>query len=90
MVKSIIQTDKECFLCGRQTGLHLHHVCHGFNRKKADEDGLTVYLCVECHTNLHQRGWHDKELKAIAEKAWCDHYGKTKEEFIARYGKSYQ
>lgn len=85
---SIISTEKRCFLCGQQNGLTLHHCVHGANRKKADEDGLTVYLCVLCHTNLHQRGWHDKDLKVIAQKAWESHYGTT-EDFIDRYGKSY-
>lgn len=89
-MQSIIQKYKYCYLCGASGTVQLHHCIHGYNRKKADEDGLTVWLCVECHTNLHQRGIDDKELKAIAEKKWCEHYGKTREDFIKRYGKSYQ
>lgn len=89
-MESIIQSNKECFLCGRGNWLDKHHVLHGYNRDKADKDGLTVWLCHECHMNLHQRGWHDMELKALAEKTWCEHYGKTTEDFIDRYGKSYQ
>lgn len=89
MGKSIISDKKECYLCGVQTNLQLHHCLRGTaNRKLADQDGMTVWLCVDCHTNLHQRGWHDLELKRIAESVWIKHYG-TEEEFRKRYGKSY-
>lgn len=88
-MQSIIQSSRECYLCGRSDSLHLHHCIHGSNRKLADQDGLTVFLCVECHTNLHQRGWHDRELKQLAEEAWISRYG-TRDDFRRRYGKSYQ
>ena len=88
-MQSIIQSEKECYLCGRTDSLHAHHCLHGVaNRKLADQDGLIVWLCVDCHTNLHQRGWHDRELKQLAESVWIKHYG-TEEEFRKRYGKSY-
>lgn len=89
-MQSIIQKDKYCYLCGASGPLHLHHVLHGPYRTKADQDGLTVWLCVNCHTNLHQRGWEDRTLKTIAQGIWCRHYGKTKEEWMERYGKNYQ
>lgn len=89
-MKSIIQDCKECYLCGRSDSLECHHAIHGTaNRKLADQDGLTVWLCAECHTNLHQRGWHDNELKQVAQTVWELIYG-TREEFIKRYGKSYK
>lgn len=89
-MKSIIQDTKECYLCGRSDSLESHHAIHGTaNRKLADQDGLTVWLCIDCHTNLHQRGWHDKELKQVAQTAWERAYG-AREEFIKRYGKSYK
>ena len=28
-------------------------------------------------------------LKELAEKTWCEYYGKTKEEFRERYGRNY-
>ena len=91
MAKSIIQSGDGCFLCGSTVWLECHHMIHGTaNRKLADADGLTVMLCHTCHANLHDKGWHDRDLQKIAETAWCKHYGKTKEDFIKRYGKSYQ
>lgn len=86
--KSIIQREKVCYICGTPVNLQLHHVWHGTaNRKKADEDGLVVWLCVTDHVLLHDRGEHDKELMAVAQEAWEKEYG-SREEFRRRYGKS--
>lgn len=62
MSKSIIQTEKECYLCRMaaedagyfgelpHTGLHRHHVIFGRgNRKKSERYGLWVWLCVAHH-----------------------------------------
>lgn len=89
-MKSIIQSEKECFLCGRKTCLEVHHCLSGTaNRRLSDEDGLVVWLCCDCHRNLHDHGWHDRDLKELAQRAWERHYGTT-EDFIYRYGKNYK
>ena len=62
MSKSILQADKECYLCRLaadqagyygelpHTGLHRHHVIFGRgNRKKSEHYGLWVWLCVAHH-----------------------------------------
>ena len=62
MSKSIVQREKECYICrylaGEQgyygelpsTGLHRHHIMFGTaNRKKSEHYGLWVYLCVAHH-----------------------------------------
>ena len=62
MSKSILQAEKECYLCRLaadqagyygdlpQTGLHRHHVIFGRgNRKKSEHFGLWVWLCVAHH-----------------------------------------
>lgn len=94
MNKSIIQKSKQCFVCGKTYNLHLHHIMFGKNRKKADEDKLTVYLCYEDHegTNgVHGKNGHnlDIRLKQIAEQVWCEYYNKTPEDFRQRYGRNY-
>ena len=89
-MESIIQSEKRCFLCGRQTELQVHHCISGTaNRRLADKDGLTVYLCGECHRKLHDKGMCEHYVKAVAQTAWERHYGTT-EEFIKRYGKNYK
>lgn len=93
-MKSIIQEKKECFICGKTINLHNHHIIFGKNRKKADEDGLTVYLCYEHHegTNgVHGKNGHelDEYLKTIAETEYLKIYRKNIEDFISRYGRNY-
>ena len=93
-MKSIINNDKKCFVCGSVFNLHLHHIFFGKNRKNADRDGLTVYLCYQHHegTNgVHGKNGHelDVKLKSIAETCWLVNNRKKKEDFIERYGKNY-
>ena len=92
MSKSIISNEKKCYICGRTINLHIHHIMFGKNRKKADEDGLTVYLCYDHHegTNgVHGKKGHelDIKLKKISVEIWCKYYNKTEEDFRERYGK---
>ena len=93
-MKSIIQDIKRCYICNTKNNLHLHHIFFGKNRKKADEDGLVVYLCYEHHegTNgVHGKNGHELDLmlKESAEYCWLAKNGKDKNEFIKRYGKNY-
>lgn len=89
-MKSIISTEEKCFLCGQTYGLETHHCIHGTGRRRlADQDGLTVKLCHVCHANLHDHGFYDRDLQAIAQRAYMRHYHKTVDDFRVRYGKSY-
>ena len=93
-MKSIIQKNKECYVCKKSNNLHFHHIMFGKNRKKADNDLLTVYLCYEHHegTNgVHGKNGHelDLRLKQIAEQVWIEYYNKTLEDFISRYGRNF-
>lgn len=63
-------------------------------RQKSIDDGLIVFLTRKSHRGTN--GVHGKngdklnrKLKRLAEKAWTSYYNKTKEEFIARYGRNY-
>jgi hypothetical protein len=38
---------------------------------------------------LHLHGEHKEELQQLAEKTWLEHYNKSIEDFIQRYGKNY-
>lgn len=92
-MKSIIQHEKRCFFCGSERDLEIHHCLHGTaNRKLADEDGLTIYLCKYHHTGqdgVHHRADFDLTVKKVAETEWLEHYHKTIDDFIKRYGKNY-
>lgn len=92
-MKSIIQSNKECYITGCTTGLHEHHIFEGNGRRKLSEKyGLKVWLIPELH-NLSNNGVHyNKELdlliKRVGQKAFEEKYG-TREDFIRIFGRNY-
>lgn len=88
MSKSIIQEKKECYECHSINSLQNHHCIHGAKRKFADQDGLTVYLCIGCHKILHSgNSFMDKKYKKIAQRSYMK--TNTLEEFVKRYNQNY-
>jgi len=98
---SIIQNKKACFVCGTTNDLHLHHIFYGTaNRKKSDEDKMTIFLCAN-HHNMSNAGIHfnkalDEKVKQQAEKIWISTYASDIEgedakikAFIKRFGRNY-
>ena len=54
---------------------------------------MVIFLTPELH-NMSNKGIHfDREFdlmaKKVAEQTWLEYYGKTKEDFIERYGRNY-
>lgn len=90
-MKSVMQFDKRCFLCGTTLNLHDHHIFFGTaNRKKSERFGLKVYLCMEHHTGssgVHFNEDLDDGLKKLAQKKFEELYG-SRETFIKEFGKS--
>ena len=95
MKNSILKNDKKgvCFLCKRWTTTERHHIFGAGNRSKADRDGLTVYLCHNCHNEppngVHFNRERNDLLKRIGQTAWCEYYNKTTADFIKEYGRNY-
>ena len=90
---SLLQDTKQCYVCGTTQNIHIHEAFYGRNRQNSIKDGCCVYLCGK-HHNLSNSGVHfnhklDLKLKQITQKRWCEFYGKTKEQFLKRYGKNY-
>lgn len=89
----LMQNKKYCYVCGKETGLHKHHIFYGTaNRKLSEEDGCICYLCA-FHHNGGDWGVHfnkdlDLRLKRECQRAWEEKNG-TREDFIKRYGKSW-
>lgn len=80
MTKSIMQTDKQCYLCGRETCLERHHVLAGTaNRKLSEKYGLWVWLCHDDHVGVEgaqydkQKNWNLKRDAQIAFENVYDH-----------------
>lgn len=91
-MKSIIQTEKECYECKTIIGLEDHHCLHGTaNRRIAERFGLKVWLCNEHHRG--RKGVHggntylDIKLKQKAQEVFEKAH--TREDFIKVFGKNY-
>lgn len=62
MSKSILQSEKECYITGSTEGLHKHHIFFSYNRKNSEKYGCWVWLRADWH-NMSDYGVHfNKEL----------------------------
>jgi hypothetical protein len=92
-MKSVIQKEKECYVCGTTYNLHDHHVFFGnANRKLSEKYGMKVWLCAY-HHNMSNEGVHmnkdlDLCLKEIAQEYFEKNCG-TREEFMQIFGRNY-
>lgn len=94
-MESVIQREKECYFCKKQTGLHRHHCIYGSaNRRLSDKYGFTVWLCSEHHTNgsdaVHRNpnGVLDIHLKQKCQRYYEMVFG-TREDFIREFGRNW-
>jgi hypothetical protein len=92
-MKSVLQKEKCCYVCGTTYDLHEHHIFFGTaNRKKSEKYGLKVYLCAN-HHNFSSAGVHlnkelDKGLKRMAQAYFESCIG-NRLDFIREFGKSW-
>ena len=98
LMKSIIQVNKECFICRvnhdveTTTGLHEHHIFGGVSRRRLSEKyDLKVYLCYRHHNfdnhSVHYLKALDLDLKRRAQQEFEKTH--TSDEFIETLFKSY-
>lgn len=92
MARSIIQSEKECFVCKTTLNLHEHHVFFGTgNRKISEKYGMKVWLCQEHHTGrngVHFDRQLDLLIKTVAQGTFEKEIG-SREEFRRLFGRSY-
>lgn len=99
MAKSIIQTEKECYICRElynveNTGrLDEHHIYFGTaNRAQSEKYGMKVWLCLGHHTgtndSVHKNRTADLFLKCRAQEIFEEKIG-TRDDFREIFGKSY-
>lgn len=91
MAKSIIQIERQCFVCGSPY-VEEHHVIHGVaNRKLSEKYGLKVWLCPLHHRDskygVHFDKEFDEELKKFAQTKFEETYDM---DFREVFGKSYK
>lgn len=92
-MKTVLQKEKKCYVCGTTYNLHDHHIFFGTsNRKHSEKRGLKVWLCG-MHHNLSNEGVHfqkplDTHLKKLAQEYYEEHIN-TREKFIEEFGRNY-
>ena len=94
-MRSIVtEYDSICFFCGKPA-VEEHHLLFGNGtRQLAEEDGIKVPTCKDCHTigvkmcRVHDNPMAERLSKMLGQAIWEKEYG-TRDQFRARYGKSY-
>lgn len=92
-MKSIIQLNDECWVCGARNNLHTHHCYYGVkNRKISDREGFIVRLCLLHHEGtdgVHGKNGHelDLRLKQECQKAYEEYH--TRDDFVKLIGRNY-
>lgn len=92
-MKSIIQSEKVCYITGRTDQLEEHHIFGGRpNRKNSEKYGLKVWLTHDYHNEPPYGVHHNKkfmnELHRLGQMKFEEHYG-SREEFRRIFGKSW-
>lgn len=90
-MKSIIQEEKECFVCKTISNLQEHHIFQGMNRSCSEKYGLKVWLCLYHHTGSNEAVHHNKALMDYLHKIGQEKFEEThtREEFRKIFGRSY-
>ncbi len=91
-MKSIMQSARECYICGATRWLHRHHVYFGRNRENSDRYGFTCWLCEAHHEGTY--GVHGKEgayydIKLKRECQEIFELTHSRKEFMAIIGRNY-
>lgn len=92
-MKSIIQTERECYLCGNPR-VEEHHIFGGANRINSERYGLKVWLCRAHHTGdagVHFNAELMRAMHKLGQKAFEDRYAECDDHgaFRAVFGKNY-
>ncbi|MCM1183557.1 MAG: hypothetical protein NC337_09300 [Roseburia sp.] len=96
MAKKGIVTDynENCIFCGRPTECEHHLLFGNGGRELSEQDGLKVPACNDCHNTgpilgrIHDNPMAEKLSKMLGQAIYEARIG-SREEFRARYGKSY-
>ena len=100
MAKSIIQAEKECYICRRwyavktTRGLEEHHILNGPLRSFSERHGLKVWLCHQHHNepglSAHHNATCAQTVKAVAQAKYEEQNGPgAHAAWMAAVGKDY-
>ena len=89
---SIIQSEKECYICHTTQNLNRHHIFFGVKyRDISEREGFVCYLCIR-HHHMSNEGVHknrklDLELKQITQAKYEETH--TRDEWMKLMGRNY-
>lgn len=93
IMKSILQSEKVCYLTGSTYNLHRHHIYAGSRRPISEREGFWVWLTGYYHNQSNQ-GVHGKDgheldwkLKQDCQRKYEETH--SREEFMRLIGKNY-
>lgn len=92
-MKSILQSEKKCYITGSTTGLHKHHIFGGINRTNSEKHGLWVWLKWDRHIadspyrTPHNDAEVDLMLKKDAQRKFEELH--TREDFMRIFGRNW-
>lgn len=89
MKKSIVQTERECFICGNTDPLERHHCFEGAYHDQAERYGVTVFLCPLHHHMAHENESLLSYIRKKGQIALMRAQGWTEEQFIEHIGRSF-
>ena len=90
-MKSVLQDDKVCYLCGRLVTLERHHIFAGVaNRKLSEKHGLWVWLCHRCHTGTDGAQYDPEKARLLkADAQFAFEQSHTHSEWMRLFRKNY-
>lgn len=90
----ITECNGYCIFCGKPTNIEHHLVFGNGRRELADQDGLKIPCCANCHTlgrnteKIHGNSKAERMSKMMGQLVFESRIG-SREEFRKRYGVSY-
>ena len=86
--RSILTDDLDhCYFCGKPRE-QFHHIFGGPSRLHSTNDDMIIPICWRCHSKIHDTT--EIEIRRLQMAAqWEFEKDHTRDEFRARYGKSY-
>lgn len=93
IMKSILQSEKVCYLTGSTYNLHRHHIYAGSRRPVSEREGFWVWLTGYYHNQsnagVHGKDGHelDWKLKQDCQRKYEETH--SREEFMRLIGKNY-
>lgn len=92
-MKSIMQSDKKCYICDSINDLQEHHIFGGNPRRKNSEKyGLKVYLCYTHHHDSKEGVHFNPQLMDFLHRAGqlaFERVHGNREDFMRIFGKNY-